>query len=375
MAYGKLNKIVPDVFAYNSCLIGEGGIGKTTVVKEMLSKHLGDDGYLFAEVGKEDGGDAISNINYINTPDWNSEYDELNNSVGFKLLIDDIIENKDTDYPNLRVLVVDTYDQLREIVEPEIVRRHNKEHPDKRVISIKAAFGGYMTGEDMADDLILDMLWELKKVGVHFFTIGHTKMREIVDSITGETYTQLTTDMSMRSFNKLKTKLHFLGVAHIDREIVKEKKLNKNVNAIKSETRKITFRDDNYALDSKSRFADIVNEIPLDADALYDALYNAIEAEANKGSVGIEKLKKENETLQKEKAKKSSEYSKAAKENKIDVARNEELLVIIKENFSSADADLKAKVKEVMAQYGIDNFKNADELPTKGLEKISSLFS
>ena len=80
-----------------------------------------------------------------------------------------------------------------------------------------------MTGEDMCDDMILDALWELKKVGVHFIAIGHVKFRDVTDAINGDTYSQLTTDMSMRSFNKLKTKLHFLGVASINREISKEK--------------------------------------------------------------------------------------------------------------------------------------------------------
>lgn len=75
--------------------------------------------------------------------------------------------------------------------------------------------------------------------------------------------------MSMRSFNKLKTKLHFLGVASINREISKEKKNGKDKNVIKSESRRITFRDDNYAIDSKSRFAEIVDEIPLDGKVMY----------------------------------------------------------------------------------------------------------
>ena len=372
MAFGKKNVVKINPLNYNIGLIGEGGIGKTTVIKEMCEKLVGDDGYLFAECGKEDGADAISGINYINCPDWNSDYDELNNAVGFQNLIEDIIENKQTDYPNLKVLVIDTFDQLRAIVEPEVIRLHNKQNPDRRVTSVKAAFGGYMAGEDMCDDIILDRLWELKKVGVHFIVIGHVKQRDVTDAATGDSYAQLTTDMSMRSFNKIKTKLHFLGVASIDREIVKEKKHNKDANVIKSETRKITFRDDNYAMDSKSRFADIVDEIPFNADALIKALTDAIENEAKKGTKSVEELKKEQAKQQKEADKKAAEYSKNAKANKVDVERNEELIGIIKSKFSDADDDTKTAIKQIMADNGIANFKDV-EVPTKPLEEIVKL--
>lgn len=371
MAFGKKNEVQLDPFKYNIGILGEGGVGKTTVVYEMCQEHLGDDGYLFVECGKEDGADSIMGINYINCPDWNSDYDELNNSVGFSLLVEDIIENKDTEYPNLKVVVIDTFDQLREIVVPEIIRLHNKQHPDKRIMSLKAAFGGYMAGDDMADELMIDKLWELKKVGVHFIAIGHVKTRELTDPTSNDVYTQLTTDMSMRTFNKLKTKLHFLGVASIDREIVKEQRgKKKDANVIKSEARKITFRDDNYAIDSKSRFADIASECPLNAEALYQTLYDAIEKEATKNGGDIKKIKKAQADTDKARAKAASEYSKAAKENKIDEDTNTELLEEIKEKFSNLDTDQVAEVKELMKELGVKNFKNPEETPTKALEQI-----
>ena len=376
MAFGKKNVIKTDPLQYNLGLIGTGGIGKTTVIKEMCEKLAGEDGYLFAECGKEDGADAISNINYVNCPDWNGDYDELTNSVGFKILVEDILENKETEYPNLKTLVVDTYDQLKEIADKEVVRLHNKKHPEKKVDSIKAAFGGFMAGDDMSDDMILEMLWSLKNVGVHFIIIGHTKYRDITDPITNETYSQLTTDMSMRSFNKIKTKLHFLGVAAIDRDIVKEKKSGKEKGVIKSESRKITFRDDNYALDSKSRFADIVDEIPLDADALIKALTDAIEAEVKKGGTTMDEATKVQSKFDKEVAKRTTENSAKAREKKAheELEDNRQTYIdIISTNFASADADVKAKAKELLAESGCKKFTDED-LDIEILKTISELF-
>lgn len=348
MAFGKKNKVKIDPFSYNIGLLGEPGIGKTTIIKEMCEKHLGEDGYLFVECGKEDGADAIEGISYINCPEYSAEYDEYNNSVGFSELIEDIIENKTTEYPNLRVVVIDTYDQLREIFIPEIVRLHNKENPEKRVKSIKAAFGGYFAGEDMVDNMILDALWSLKTVGVHFICIGHLKQREVTDAITGDSYMQVTTDMTMRSFNKLKNKLHFLGVATINREIVKEKKNAKSKeekSVVTSETRQITFRDDNYSIDSKSRFAEIANQIEFDKDVLYQTLCDAIEAESKKSGRSVEDVKKEQD---KAKAARLKEIAEAEEKNK---AKKEVDAVIEKINdyLKENKADL-SKVKPILAK-------------------------
>lgn len=366
MAFGKKNKVKIDPFSYNTGLLGEAGIGKTTIIKEMCEKHLGEDGYLFVECGKEDGADAIEDINYINCPEYSAEYDEYNNSVGFSELIEDIIENKTTEYPNLRVVIIDTYDQLREIVVPEVIRLHNKDNPEKKVKSIKAAFGGYMAGEDMVDDIILDALWSLKNVGVHFICIGHLKQREISDAITGDTYTQVTTDMSMRSFNKLKNKLHFLGVATINREIIKEKKNAKSKDSkgvIVGESRQITFRDNNYSIDAKSRFASIAAQIDFDPDVLYNTLCEAIETESKKSGRTIEEVSAEQEKAKADRMKEiaeAEEKNKKAKEEKDDLA---EAIKSITQYLQQNQGE-KDKIKPILVKFRELEIKKPTEIRT-----------
>ena len=84
MGYGKKNTIKIDPLSYNIGLIGESGIGKTTIVKEMCEKLVGEDGYRFLECGKEDGADGINGINYLNCPEWSMDYDEETNSIIIK---------------------------------------------------------------------------------------------------------------------------------------------------------------------------------------------------------------------------------------------------------------------------------------------------
>lgn len=367
MGYGKKNVIKIDPLSYNIGLIGESGIGKTTIIKEMCEKLVGEDGYRFLECGKEDGADGIDNINYLNCPEWSMDYDEYTNSIGFEDFVDDVVENKSTEYPDLKTVVIDTYDQLIEIAKPEVIRMHNADNPEKPVKSIKAAFGGYGSGEDKATEIVLNKLWELKSVGVHFIIIGHVKQRQQEDVVTGQTYTSLTTNMSIRDFNAIKTKLHFLGVASIDREIVQEKtgkKDNKKKDILKGvitkESRKITFRDDSYSIDSKSRFADIVPECNFDVDSFIQALTDAIKAEASKGKKSIAELKKEQDAA----AEKRAEQIAAVEESNKKEKELNEIKVKIKD-FCIANKGKAAALKPLLAlakEKGYENPMAVDDI-------------
>ena len=226
-----------------------------------------------------------------------------------------------------------------------------------------------MKGQDKAMELVLDRLWELKRVGISMFIIGHTKVRTLNDEISGLEYDMLTTNMTQRYFNAIKTKLHVLGVASIDRKIVQTNKGkgNKTVGQITDESRIITFRDDNFNIDSKSRFADIVDSIPLDKDEFINAIKDAIVKEHEKqgNSKPIEEVAKEQEK-EKEKA-----VEKAIKKNKeIDVNKNRELIEKIKNNIANVDA---TKMQEIMVEYGFENFQDPSAIKTEALEKIVEL--
>lgn len=379
MKFGRKNEIKINPLAYNFMLIGESGIGKTTIIKEYCEKLAGPDGYMFLETGREDGQDAIEGINYVTCDEWDGDYDETLNTMGFATFIDDVVENKASDWPDLKVVVVDTLDELFSIAEPEVIRMHNKENPNKRVKSIKAAFGGFMAGEDKAIEIVEDKLWSLKRVGVSFVIIGHTKNRNQTDPITGEDYMQLTTNMPQRYFNALKTKVHFLGVASVDREIVKEKTGKKNVvtgqietkGVVKGETRRITFRDDNYVVDSKSRFADIVPEIPFDSDALIQALTDAIKSEQSKSGVSFDTAKKKQAKQEKELEKRVAEQEEQAKSQ----AAVDDVVAQIVDFFTENKSDI-AKIKPVLAavkNLGYDNPKSIDNI--EDANKILALIS
>lgn len=381
MAYGRRNHVNLDPLSYNLMLLGTPKVGKTTTIKEYCEKLAGEDGYLFFEFGQERGADAIEGINHINIPVWyggNLTDEELermdeDNAAPFEDVYKDIIENKTAEYPNLKVVVWDTYDQFITVAEEEAIRLWNKEcrengHAEKCAKTINGAWGGFGKGEKKAMELMTNVMAEMRKVGIATIILGHVKNKDVTDVVTGETYQTLTSDQQQNYFNHVKKNLHFLGLAYIDRTIVKEKTGKKNPvdkkeqtkNKVTAEARKIKFRDDSYAVDSGSRFANIVPEIDLDADQLIDAIRDAILSEQKKSGMSLEDTKAAQEANKKKKAEKIAKIeSEKKKEKSLDDIK-EEIIIFFMNN--KTNNKVVKPVLDKCIELGYSNPKKIDSI-------------
>lgn len=376
--FGHRNTVSENLSDYMIGLLGESGIGKSSTIVEVCHKEFGDDGYILFNMGKEQGIDAIDGAIYENIEDW-KKFDEVTK---------DIIKNKQTDYPDLKVVVIDTIDQALAISTVETIRRWNAENMGKKNFepakTLSACWGGFSAPLDYNINLLLDKFWELKKVGVQVWIIGHVKTKEIIDPITGNTYSTLTTDISQRDFNAFKNKLHVVGIAYIDRNIETIDTGRKNivshknitVNKVSNEVRRISFRDDTYSVDSKSRFADIVSDIPLDADAFIKALKDAIRS-AKKGHTAPasteSKPVEQPKPVVEEKEDTPFDEDVPPMNEPEELAENEYpdgLVDIIKNEVKTAEEDKKKKAVAVLKAHGLKNVKEASEDVLKELYDI-----
>lgn len=378
MAFGKRSSISENLNDYSIMLCGESGIGKTTVMSRLCEMEFGEDGYLLMNTGDEEGVSAIDDVTYEDVPTY-KKYVEICN---------DIIKNKVSEYPNLKVIIIDTLDQLIKATEAHAIDDWNRSNMGnknfKPAKSLNSVEGGFGAGYDVVFNLIYDKVRALDKVGVKVWFVCHSKTKDIVDPLTSSAYTTLTSNMAQRYFNDFKTKVHVVGVACIDRTIDvvgtgRENIMNHKeitVNKVSNETRQIVFRDDSYSVDSKSRFAGIVDRIPLDAEELQKALKDAIKnskTSTSKKSVPKKETKKpENTPVVEEEL--DDDLDEDIVTDTVEETTSEypdNLVEVIRTMFKECkDANTKATVKGIIAEYGKLNDVDED-----GLKKIYDILN
>lgn len=374
MAFGKRNQVSVNILDYNIMLLGESGAGKTSLINDVCNEYTHNpDAALFLEIGQERGADSISGINYINTPEWDMDYDEFSNSAGFGTVCEDIIENKVSEYPDLKVVIFDTLDQLITVAENRVIEMYNREcrnsgHPEKCTSSINACLGGYGRGEKKAIELMLDIIARLRSVGVATIIIGHCKQRQIEDTFTGQTYQILTSDQQQNYYNAVRKNMHFIGLLYVDRQLAAEKTGKKvfgsnkdeTINRVVSETRRIRFRDDGAVVDCKSRFAEITPEIEFSPTEFIKALEDAIKAEINKSGKSFEDAQAEREKKIEIEEKRIAEAEAKAKSQKELDEIKEEIVAFFIENRTNIDA-IKP-VLEICKTHGYSNPNEIEEI-------------
>ena len=167
--------------------------------------------------------------------------------------------------------------------------------------------------------------------------------------------------------------LGIIGLGTVGSSVVKILKENQNLIAaragcgirikkgvVKGETRKITFRDDNFVIDSKSRFSDIVESIPLDSDALIKAITDAIENELKKSGKTMEESRIEQEKKEKEKLKHIAEAEAKAKAEKNLNKIKSEIVAFFTAN--KTNMDVIKPVLELCREAGFNNPNEIDDL-------------
>ena len=347
-------------------------------LQKYLQKYFNNGEYIFLECGKENGQEAIEGLPYKHIAcfgemetedDFGNPIDVPPKDYGYREFLDEIIYERNDFWKDLRYIIVDGWKELLNLAEPYVVDMHNKENPDKQVTSINGALGGFGKGADMCDNLAFGWLVELQeKTGIRFCIIDHVKQKEKTDD-SGELYDILTASMGDKHFNYIKTKVPFCGICYIDREIIRENKKLKAKNGkekviskgiVKSETRYIKFRDDNYSTDGKSRFAEVTNEpVAFNEDSLHEALCEAIKKEQAKSGVSFEEAVKqqEKERLQREKI--IEEKLDKEKEQKEINDTIEEIKSIAMENVS--DPTWLAKFKLIIPALSKVHFDTVEE--------------
>lgn len=409
--FGKKVSVSTNINDYMVGIMAPSGFGKTTLMYQICEKEFGSDGYIVLDMGTEDGVSAIEGVVAEPVPTWKK----------MKEVVDDIVKNKDADYPDLKVVVLDTLDAAFEIAEAYTIDAWNRENIGKKDFtkstSINSVEGGFGKGMDRVIDTVKKEITRLEKVGVKTYWTSHVKEKDQSDLFTGANYTSLTANMPMKYFNSIKNSSHVIGFGYFDRSIEKQEvgdanpmtKKKKERKAVIDETRKIKFRDDALVADAKSRFKYITDEINLDCDEFIQAIKDAIEAERKNGGVApatkktsTKKVTKKPETVAEEEEDElmeklravveKAEETEATVEEVYDIDEDEvpfdldesdetvdedtiitlddDRLNAIRETFKSSTASVKAEVKKHLTAY---NNKLSAEMKQSDVDAIESV--
>ena len=405
--FGKKISVSTNINDYMVGIMAPSGFGKTTLMYQICEKEFGSDGYIVLDMGTEDGVSAIEGVVAESVPTWKK----------MREIVDDIVKNKDTDYPDLKVIVLDTLDATFEIAETYTIDAWNRENIGKKDFtkstSINSVEGGFGKGMDRVIETVKKEITRLEKAGVKTYWTSHVKEKDQSDLFTGANYTSLTANMPMKYFNSIKNSSHVIGFGYFDRSIEKQEvgdanpmtKKKKERKAVVDETRKIKFRDDALVADAKSRFKYITDEINLDCDEFIKAIKEAIEAERKNGSAvpaakktTTKKAAKEpepdpvveedeiNEDLQAEIEEHAGDEMYSVNEDEIPadevpfdiddedddviITLDEDRLNAIRSAFKSSDAATKAQVKKHLTEYGN---KLSAEMKTSDVNAIEAI--
>ena len=372
MAFQKpqINTIKPDIKNLSIYLRSTKKFGKTTLFRDTILAKYGDPSRgLLVGCGNEKGYKILDNLNTTQV----STYKDLIE------LRDWLINEKGKEH-NIEIVAFDTGDELALIADKETIRLSNIENPNKKIKSIKAAFGGYTAGEKYsANDIIKPYMTSLQDAGFGVWVIAHTKFKTIKEKggLEEDGYMQLTSNMGAdyeAAFGDI-FDVTLTGV--IDRDVEEKGDGDKKKRYATDTVRKLYFRE-TPLIDAGGRFAygAVPEYMVFDKEDMGAEFIKVIEE-------GMEKSKK---TLGKKATVSAPKPTKKAEPIVEDIAEDidediddidaaeeittemasdypEDLVGTIRTMFKDcADKDLKAEVKGIIAQHGKLNDCDEDAL-------------
>ena len=372
MAFQKpqINTIKPDIKNLSIYLRSTKKFGKTTLFRDTILAKYGDPSRgLLVGCGNEKGYKILDNLNTTQV----STYKDLIE------LRDWLINEKGKEH-NIEIVAFDTGDELALIADKETIRLSNIENPNKKIKSIKAAFGGYTAGEKYsANDIIKPYMTSLQDAGFGVWVIAHTKFKTIKEKggLEEDGYMQLTSNMGAdyeAAFGDI-FDVTLTGV--IDRDVEEKGDGDKKKRYATDTVRKLYFRE-TPLIDAGGRFAygAVPEYMVFDKEDMGAEFIKVIEE-------GMEKSKK---TLGKKATVSAPKPTKKAEPIVEDIAEDidediddidaaeetttetssdypEDLVGTIRVMFKDCtDKDLKAKVKGIIAQHGKLNDCDEDAL-------------
>ena len=352
----KRNKVKLNLGSYPPILImGERKVGKSTLCYNLAELVYSLDEMLLISLGKEKGFQHLDDVQFEEARVWSKKEDE-NGERGFIQIVDDIVKNNNE--LGLKMVVIDTLDELYAIGTEEVLRQHRieKQTPCK---SLNDAFGGFNRGKDRLVSIVSDAI---DRMGIAVFILAHTKWKEKTDVLTGDKYEVLTNNLRADLYGDVANTCQMIVNITIDRMIEDGKQVGEN--------RYLNFRS-NGLVDCGSRFNELPEKLELSAENFMKAFEIGVKSSMKK-KLSDEEIKnakaiEEKEIQQSAEKIREEVLSQAEEDNTIN---KDELLPQIQDKMKSADAETRNKAIAFVKSKG----GKTSEMEIEDLKTLFDMF-
>ena len=372
----KMNTVRVDLCSYPAyVLMGQRGIGKTTLFRDIVLEEYGSPEYgLLISCGNESGYHALDNLQVEEVTEWTKEYGypEKDEGVpeelwtrGLVEVVDDLVFNK-SNY-KIKVVCFDTLDELYPKAEQRVFYEHKKKkgtYPE----SLNAALGGYGAGQNRAVELVTEQIARLRSAGYGIFLIGHVKVKDKIDPVTGDVYEQYTNNLSNKYFGAVADNAQM--VVNIVNELNITGGSDDKAGRVTGSSRMMYFRDTGL-IDAKSRFVGMPDKLPLSAKNFLEAFKMGVK------NSQTTKMSDKDVKKQAEQEKKNAEILRkqaVAQENTSDTKRREttaaDVKALMKEVIRKQDANSTAELSKLLKEAGVANEDAIATLPLTTLQML-----
>ena len=366
-----LQRSATEINKITGFIMGVRKFGKTSLWADMIRAKFGDpEKGLLVSCGMEHGTNMIDNIFTIHANTWKDLLE----------VKDWLIKEKGNEH-DVQMVCFDSAEEFFGIAENEIIRLSIVEN-GKKIKSIKAAYGGYTNGEKECAKLVKKYLNDLYNAGIMPWMIGHTKLKTVKDkaSLDEEGFQRLGSSLIADYESAVADCFDIIATGLIDREIEEKGEGDNTKRYVKETERRLYFRG-NEIVEAGGRLKDlsIPEYISFDQLDMGQTFIDTIETALKNGRTDNKTLKSNLTSVKSTpKLEKKPEPVKEETEDEIDdidpvdeVPFTEEttsdypddLIGTIRTMFKDcADKELKAEVKEIIAQHGKLNDCDDDTL-------------
>ena len=375
-----LQRSATEINKITGFIMGVRKFGKTSLWADMINAKFGDpEKGLLVSCGMEHGTNMIDNIFTTHANTWKDLVE----------VKDWLIKEKGNEH-NVEMVCFDSAEEFFGIAESEVIRLSILEN-GKKIKSIKAAYGGYTNGEKECAKLVKKFLNDLYNAGIMPWMIGHTKLKTVKDkaSLDEEGFQRLGSSLIADYESAVADCFDIIATGLIDREIEEKGEGDSTKRYVKETERRLYFRG-NEIVEAGGRLKDlsIPEYIPFDQLNMGQTFIDTIETALKNGRVDTPTSEPKKVTPKKAApTKKEKSVDSDLIEDDIDDIDTpveatveettetstylDDLDTVIRKMYKECkDAELKASVKNVIAEYGKLNDVDED-----GLKRIYDMMN